>query len=232
MKKTVTNAATMAFPEVMAQLKEWGSENARKTNARQGAGGNQFGVTLGNLRTLARRLKTKHVLALQLWATGNADAMVLATMLMDPALLSAQAAEAMIQPITYVRLLDEFVDNVVAKSAFADELRSRWVDSPKEMVGRAGWNLLIARIVDDRNEGLDFDAILKKIEDEILSAPKRKQESMNRCLVEIGVHVPGFTKKCVDLGKRLGRFDQTPVPKGWVSSYAPEWIAAVLKRKK
>ena len=96
----------------------------------------------------------------------------------------------------------------------------------------AGWNLLIDRITKREIDGLDFNAILKKIEAGILSAPKRKQEAMNRCLVEIGIHYPEFTQKCVALGERLGRFDKTPVPKGCTSTYAPEWIAAVLKRKK
>lgn len=106
------------------------------------------------------------------------------------------------------------------------------MDSPKGLVGRAGWNLLIARILNRDADGLDFDAILEKIEAEILSAPKHKQESMNRCMVETGCRFPEFTRKCLDLAERLGRFDKTPVPKGCTSTYAPEWIAAVLKRKK
>jgi 3-methyladenine DNA glycosylase AlkD len=65
-------AARMSFDAVMAQLEAWGSEKTRELYARQGAGENQFGVTLGNLRALARKLKTNHPLAMQLWATGNA----------------------------------------------------------------------------------------------------------------------------------------------------------------
>ena len=80
--------------------------------------------------------------------------------------------------------------------------------------------------------GLDFDAILKQIEAEILPAPYRKQEAMNCCLVEIGIQLPRYTQKCIALGERLGRFDPRPIPKGCVSTYAPEWIAAALKRKK
>ncbi len=222
----------MSFEEVFAQLEAWGSENTRKIYARMGAGDNQFGVTLGNLRALAKKLKTDHALALQLWATGNADAMILATMLMAPAQLSIKQIEGMVKPLTYYRLIDELVDNVLVKTAFADELRVRWMDSPREMIGRAGWNLLVARILSGGTGGLDFDALLAKIEVEILSAPKRKQDAMNHCLVEIGVHFPEFTQKCIALGERLGRFDKTPVPKGCVSSYAPEWIAAALKRRK
>lgn len=66
----------------------------------------------------------------------------------------------------------------------------------------------------------------------ILVASKRKQEAMNRCLVEIGIHCPEYRRKCLALGERLGRFDTTPVPKGCTSSYAPEWTGAVLNRKK
>lgn len=98
--------------------------------------------------------------------------------------------------------------------------------------GGTGWNLLIAKILKGDTDGLGFDGLLEKIEAEILSAPKRKQEAMNRCLVEIGIHFREFTQKCLDLGQRLGRFDNRPVPKGCTSTYAPEWIAAALKRKK
>ena len=106
------------------------------------------------------------------------------------------------------------------------------MDSPKEMIGRAGWKCLCSRIVHGDTAGLVFDAILKKIEVEILSAPYRKQEAMNCCLVEIGIHIPEFTRRCIELGERLGRFDERPIPSGCVSTYAPEWIAAALKRRK
>jgi DNA alkylation repair enzyme len=128
-------------------------------------------------------------------------------------------------------VIDELVYNLLAKTSLAAELCARWMRSPDELVGRAGWNLLIARILRRDTAGLDFDAILKEIEAEILSAPKRKQEAINRCLVEIGCHIPEFMQKCLDLGERLG-FDKRPVPKGCTSTYAPEWIAAVLKRRK
>ena len=222
----------MSFEDVFAQLEAWGSENIRKIYARYGAGDNQFGVTLGNLRSLANKLKTNHGLALQLWATGNADARMLATMIMAPDQLSAKEIESMVKPLTYYKLIDELVFNVLVNTAHAGSLRARWMDSPQEMPGRAGWDLLIDRITKHDTDGFDFDAILKKIEAEILSAPKRKQEAMNRCLVEIGIHYPELTPKCIALGERLGRLDKTPVPKGCTSSYAPEWIAAALKRKK
>lgn len=224
--------ATMNLQDVMAQLEAWGSPNARKLFAQQGAGDKQFGVPLGKLRALAKKLKTDHPLAMNLWATENVDAMILGTMLMSPAQLSASGAERMVKPLTYFRLVDELVHNVLVKAPFADQLRAKWMDSPQEMIGRAGWRILGSRIVHGDTDGLNLDALLKRIEGEILSAPYRKQEAMNCCLVEIGINTPKYTSTCIDLGERLGRFDPRPVPKGCVSTYAPEWIAAVLKRKK
>ena len=51
----------------------------------------------------------------------------------------------------------------VAYTAHADDLRARWMDSPMEMPGRSGWNLLIDRITRHKTRGLNFDAILNAI---------------------------------------------------------------------
>ncbi|MEX0713490.1 MAG: hypothetical protein WD278_14130 [Pirellulales bacterium] len=54
------------------------------------------------------------------------------------------------------------------------------------------------------------------------TAPKRKQESMNRCLVEIGTHFPKLTQKCIGIGKRLEVFKRT-AEAGSRVSIAPRW---------
>lgn len=223
---------TLGLDEVMQQLKGWGSENTRRLYARMGAGEDQFGVTLGNLRALAKKLKVRHALALDLWATGNEDARVLATMILDPSRLTVPELEAMLKPITFVRLVDELVSNAVTPSNAPDSLRERWMDSPQEWVGRAGWVWTAQKIAGGQADGWDIGELLTRIQAGILSAPKKKQEVMNRCLVEIAVHLPAWTERCIGLGESLGRFDTTPVPKGCVSSYAPEWIEAALKRKR
>ena len=124
----------MSVDEVLTQLEAWGSENVRKLYASHGSGNNQYGVTLGKLRGLAKKPKTNPPLALQLWATGNSDAMMLAAMLMDPAQLSQKEIERMVEPLEYYKLIDELVYHIVAKTSCADVLRKRWMDSPNEMV--------------------------------------------------------------------------------------------------
>ena len=222
----------MSLGDVLTQLEAWGDEKARANYAKRGAGVNQFGVGIVKLHGLAKKLKRNHQLAMELWNTGNTDAMILATMIMDATELSIQEIKDMIKPITYSKLIDEFVYNVIIETTFAAKLAEEWMNTSEEFVGRAGWNIMIANILDGKTVSADFDAILKKIQDEMKSAPQYKQESMNRCLCEIGIHFPEFTEKCIEIGERVGILDDKPVHKGCTSSFAPEWIRAAINKKK
>ncbi|MNX82277.1 DNA alkylation repair enzyme [compost metagenome] len=228
----MAKAVKHSFDEVYAQLEAWGSEKVRAINARQGAGDNQFGVKMGDLRALAKAIKVDHALAMRLWETGNADARILATMIMDPAALTEAELEAMLTSLTYFNLADKLVDNVIARSPHAEALRLRWMPSSEELIGRSGWGLLVEQIVARKTDDLDIEAILAVIEAEILDSPVRKQERMTYAQVEIALRLPEYRDACIALGERLGRFDQRPIPKGCTPFYAPDWIAAVLARKK
>src|SRR5690606_13056143 len=77
-----------ALDSTLAQLEALGNDKVRALNIRNGAGENQFGVRLGDIRKLAARIKSDDQLALGLWATGNLDARLLAILLLEPDTLS------------------------------------------------------------------------------------------------------------------------------------------------
>ena len=78
----------METKDILAQLEALGDEKMRAQNKKRGAGDNQFGVKMGDIRNIAKKLKTNHELALKLWDTGNVEARFLATLLIDPKKLS------------------------------------------------------------------------------------------------------------------------------------------------
>ena len=69
------------------------AQNAKSGPLGSGAGDNQFGVSRGDVRILAKKIKSNHELALSLWKTGNVDAQFLATLLINVKLLSADEME-------------------------------------------------------------------------------------------------------------------------------------------
>src|SRR5262245_18320794 len=74
--------------ETLAQLEALGNAKVRAQNSKNGAGDNQYGVRLGDIRKLATKIKTNHALAIALWETGNIDARLLAILLINPKNLS------------------------------------------------------------------------------------------------------------------------------------------------
>ncbi|MCI0338515.1 MAG: DNA alkylation repair protein, partial [Acidobacteria bacterium] len=75
---------TTTLKETLAQLEALGNEKVRAQNSKNGAGDNQFGVRLGDIRKLVTKIKTNHALAIALWETGNIDARLLAILLINP----------------------------------------------------------------------------------------------------------------------------------------------------
>src|SRR6202790_5526619 len=69
---------------IMAELKKKGSEKTRKTYARHGmATERMFGVSMVDLKVIAKTIKGQQALACELYETGNMDAMYLAGMVAD-----------------------------------------------------------------------------------------------------------------------------------------------------
>ena len=215
-----------AFEKVMRELAALEEPKMREANERRG---DDHGVNLTRLRALAKRLKTQPELALQLWATGDTAARLLATLVCKPRALSPAELDAMVRDIRSPKLLDWFIVNVVKPGRHAEELRLRWKDGG-DLVGRAGWSLATERVVKNA-EGLDLEALLDQIEKEMKHAPAAKQWAMNHCLAEIGIHHASCRTRAIKIGERLAVFIDYPASPGCTPPYVPVWIAEMVRRR-
>ena len=84
----------MDHATAMAELERRGSEQTRKTYRRHGVLGDQYGVSYADLKALKKAIKTDQALAESLWATGNHDARILATMIADPKTIARKVLES------------------------------------------------------------------------------------------------------------------------------------------
>lgn len=218
---------TMTLKDVMRELAALDEPKMREANERRG---DDHGVNLTHLRALAKRLKTQHDLALQLWATGDTAARLLATLVCKPKSFTAKELDEMIRGIHSPKLLDWFVVNIMKVSPHAEALRLAWKDGD-DVLGRAGWSLTTERVV-KRAEGLDLETLLDQIEKEMKQAPTHKQWAMNHCLAEIGIRHPKHRKRAIAIGERLKVLIDYPASPGCTSPYAPAWIAEMVRRRK
>jgi 3-methyladenine DNA glycosylase AlkD len=220
----------MTVKEALKELKALGDEKVRKLNAKSGAGDNQFGVSLGDIRTLAKKIKTNHELALSLWDTGNVDAQFLATLLIQPKRLSAQELDRMVRSVSFVRVADWLISYVVRQHPDKEALRRDWMTADDRWVARAGWDLTAER-VGKSPDGLDVPALLDRIEAEMAAARPEVQWTMNNTLATIGIHFPEHRKRAIAIGEKLGIYRDWPVSKGCTSPFAPIWINFMVSRQ-
>ena len=225
-----TKTTTITLEETLRQLESMRNEGVRAQNAKRGAGDNQFGVKLGDIRILANKIKTNHELALALWKTGNIDAQFLATLLIKVNLLSADELERMVKSVTFMWVADWLHSYVVKEHADKETLRKKWMESDDRWAARAGWQLTAGRVAKSP-EGLDLEALLDRIEKEMGAAAPEVQWTMNMCLAEIGIHFPKHRKRAIAIGEKLGIYRDYPVSKGCTSPFAPIWINAMVSRQ-
>jgi len=222
--------ATMTPEETLQQLEALGNEKVRAQNTKHGAGDKQFGVRLGDIRKLAKEIKTNHELGRALWETGNIDARLLAILLVKPKSLSADELDSMVRSVTFSQVADWLNAYVVKKHPDKETLRQGWMTTDDPMAARAGWTLTAERIVKSP-EGLDLAALLQRIESEMGDAAPEAQWTMNTALAEIGIHFPEHRKRALAIGEKLGIYRDYPVSKGCTSPFAPIWINEMVSRQ-
>ena len=213
--------------EVLAELAALEDPKAREANRRHG---DDHGVNLGKLRAVAKRLKTRHDLAEQLWQTGDTAARLLALLICRPKAFGRAELDAMLRAAGTPKVHDWLVNYVVRKSPHAEDLRLAWLADPDPVVASAGWALTTVRVAGEP-AGLDLPGLLDVIEARMGDAPDRLQWAMNHCLAQIGIEHAGHRARAIGIGERLGVLKDYPTPPGCTSPYAPVWITETVRRQ-
>ena len=136
----------MTVEEVLAQLESLGDDARRKHNTKAGAPDNQFGVKLGDIRAIAKKLKTDHELARKLWETGNVEAQLLATLIIKPKSLTADEIDKLTRSVTCAQVADWLNSYVVAEHPDKESLRQKWMKAKDRWAARAGWHFTASRV--------------------------------------------------------------------------------------
>ncbi|PWK83280.1 3-methyladenine DNA glycosylase AlkD [Lentzea atacamensis] len=212
---------------VMAELAALEDPKARAVNEKHG---DDHGVNLGKLRALAKRLKTQQDLSLELWATGDTAARLLALLICRPKAFSRDQLDTMLREARRPKVHDWLVNYVVKKSAHAEDLRVSWFSDPDPVVASAGWALTTERVA-RKPEGLDLEGLLDTIEAEMKGAPERLQWAMNHCLAQIGIEHPAHRARAIGIGERLEVLKDYPTPPNCTSPFAPIWINEMVRRR-
>ncbi|MDX5346823.1 MAG: DNA alkylation repair protein [Hymenobacteraceae bacterium] len=197
----------MTTPEILKQLEAYGSEQTRKIFNSHGASENRYGVKVADLKKIVKQVKKNHQLALELYDTGNADAMYLAGLIADEKQMTKADLQRWAEQASWYMISEYTVAWVAAESAHGLELALEWIESDQEKIACAGWSTLsglLALTPDDKLDLPQVEQLMERVKNTISSAPNRVRYTMNNFIIAVGCWVVPLTPKAKEIALAIG----------------------------
>jgi 3-methyladenine DNA glycosylase AlkD len=136
---------------VLSWLARHSSASTREGMARFGIpSDNACGVSVGDIRTLAKRLGRSHELALSLWDTGSYEARMLTPFIDEPARVTPAQMDRWCRDFDSWAVCDALCFHLFDKTPHAWKKIAKWSDARAEFVKRAGFALLASVALHDK----------------------------------------------------------------------------------
>lgn len=129
--------------EVLDKLNEKAKSDQLEGMARFGIVGDQrMGVSVPDMRKMAKDIGKDHQLALDLWETGIPEAMIVAGMVAEPDKLTEEQMEDWVVDINSWDICDQVCMNLFEKSPYAEQKIFEWSAREEEFVKRTAYALI------------------------------------------------------------------------------------------
>ena len=213
----------MDADSVLARLRSMASRKNVEGMARFGIRTtNTLGISLWDLRKVAKEIGTDHSLALTLWNSGIHEARMLASFVDDPARVTEVQMDAWVRDIDPWDVCDTVTTDLFYRTPFAREKAFQWSRTRQEFVKRAGFAMIAGIAWHDKGaEDAAFLPFLDAIAREATDDRNFVRKAVNWALRNIGKRNPALNRKAVATAKRIQKID----------SRAARWIASDALRE-
>lgn len=214
----------MTPPEVLKKLKALGSKENVAGMERFGiVTAQSFGVPTPLLKQLAREVKKqshdRHLLAQQLWETGNYDARAVAFLIDDPRRVSPQQMDDWAADFDNWATVDGTCCYLFCRTPYAYEKVFEWAERKEEFVKRAAFSLIAYLTVHDKKADEDKLAVfLPLIEKHANDERHFVKKAVNWALRQIGKQNLELNRLAIATGERIKQ--QGSKPARWIASDA------------
>ncbi len=223
----------MIAADIMKELEGFGDERTKNTLMNHGAREPFFGVKVGDMKKILKKTKKNHELSLELYATGNSDAMYLASLMADETQITQAQLEEWVDQAYWYYLSEYAVPWVAAETSFGFDLGLKWIEDERELVQDAGWSTLSLYASMRNDEDLDiplYRNLLQRAGKEVHSAQNRVRFAMNNFVISIGSYIESLTDEAMNMGSKIGKVDVTLGSAACKVPLATEYIQKVVDR--
>jgi len=190
-----------------------------------------LGVSIPQLRDVAKEVGTNHDLAQELWKTRIHEARILASMIDDPTKVSEDQTEEWAADFDSWDVVDGCCGNLFDKTEFAERKAREWSLRKEEFVKRAGFVLMAELAVHDKEASnktfLDFlPLIVREASDERNFVKK----ALNWALRQIGKRNAVLNASAIRTCSKIRDLDSRSAK--WVASDALRELTSGPVKKK
>lgn len=207
----------MHYDEILKRLKSLSNPKAVEGMARYGINPeNTYGVSIPNLRAMAKEIGKNHLLAERLWSSRIHEARILAGMVDEPDKVTEEQMENWVKDFDSWDVCDQVCLNLFEDTRFAWQKCVEWSAREEEFVKRAGFVLMARLAVSDKNaKDEQFETFLPIIKRESSDNRNFVKKAVNWALRQIGKRSLSLNKKAIKTATEILEID----------SKATRWIA-------
>lgn len=200
----------MTLQEVLSELESYGNEQTKKVLIPHGAKEPFYGVKVADLKKILKKTKKNHELSLELYATGNSDAMYLAGLMADEKQITREQLQDWVEKAYWYYLSEYAVPWVAAETEFGFEIGLEWIESKEENIAAAGWATLAYYASVNKDEDLDINKYIELLEragKEVHTAENRVRYTMNGFVISVGTYIETLTPKSSEIAEQIGKVE-------------------------
>ena len=211
--------------DVLAWLAKRGSKKNRDGMARYAiVAPKVFGVSVGDLRELGKKVGRDHELALALWESGWYEARMLTAFVDEPARVTPSQMDRWARDFDNWAICDALCFHLFDKTPHAWKKVEQWSGRREEFVKRAGFALLASVALHDKEAPDEpFLRALPLIEREAHDGRNFVKKAVSWALRAIGKRNPALRAEAMTLAKRLA--DSEDASERWVGKDAARDLA-------
>jgi 3-methyladenine DNA glycosylase AlkD len=216
----------MTAAEVVKELQALGSASTKKVLLKHDIQEPLFGVKIGDMKEIQKRIKKDHQLALDLYDTGIYDAMYLAGLIADDAKMRPKELNRWATKANGA-LASSTVPWVAAGSPHGHEVALEWIDSKKENIAVAGWTTLTSLVATKDDAELDvaeLKQLLQRVQKTIHQERNNVRYAMNGFVIALGTYVQPLAELAVRTAEKIGRVSVDVGDTACQVPYAPDYI--------
>lgn len=190
-----------------------------------------FGISIQQLRVMARRLGRNQLLAEELWQRGWRESRILATLIGEPTGISAVVMEQWVRDLDSWDVCDACCLNLFDKTPYAARKALQWSRRRREFEKRAGFATMAALAVHDRKaDDAVFLPFLSAIEREATDERNFVRKAVNWALRQIGKRNRRLHRESLQTSRRIQKMDSRAAR--WIASHAIKELTSAAVRNR